>query len=229
MLRAARTTSPFAELSGVRLAHLTSTLTGVTSQFFGLMSLKTPTTVACLPVQRVRIETAEYRLLHLVVDGRTGILVLDLIGELAEFDGAGCIAEVGAVDRRTGLDTDHRLGRQPIDLHLVGVGLAGAEDAGQRNRYDRPGARCSPEFFGGGLLVGGDGGRKICRRNGPLLDIRLDLRELLGTEGLRRERLLPYIVFRADLDDRRIERDCADDDDGQYRAHDELAIAAAWL
>ena len=127
----------------------------------------------------------EDRLLHGVVDGRAGVLVLDLVLELAELDLAGRVAQVGAVDRRAGLHADLGLAGQAVDGDVVDAGLALADDAGELDRDDRADAGGDAVLLGGGGLVGGDG---LGERRGidrAADDAVLDAREVLGAEASR--------------------------------------------
>ena len=133
-MRAESTASPVAgSVLGGR-AHLTSSLTGVTSQLFGLISLKAPTTAMVLPVKVAGVDVRQHLLLHLVVQRRAGVLIFDLVGELAEGDLAGGVAQIGAVDRRPGLHADRQRVRQTVDGDLVDAGLSLADDAGELDR-----------------------------------------------------------------------------------------------
>ena len=96
------------------VGHLTATLTGVMSQFFGLMRRNDADDVDGLAGQMRGVDRVEHRLLHRPVDAGAGVLVLDLVLELLELDVAGRIAQVGAVDRRPRLhaDVDRRRARR---------------------------------------------------------------------------------------------------------------------
>ena len=52
----------------------------------GLISLNAPTTVTVLPVRCARVDLGQHLRLHLVVERRAGVLVVDLVRELAELD-----------------------------------------------------------------------------------------------------------------------------------------------
>src|ERR1700753_2901824 len=54
-------------------------------------------------------------LLQLIVEGRAGILIVDLVGELLELDGTSGIAKIGAVDRRAGLNANHQRAWNTLD------------------------------------------------------------------------------------------------------------------
>ena len=165
----------------------TSTSTGVTSQFFGLTSVKAPTTEMVLPLSVGGVDAREHRLLHRVVDRRAGVLILDLVLELAELDLAGRVAQVGAVDRRAGLHPDADRVRHAWHRDVVDAGLAFADDAGELDREYRATAGRDAVLLGGGGLVGGNGIGEGLRVDGARLDARLDLRESRCAERLRRE------------------------------------------
>ena len=160
-MRAARTTS---RASGVRLGdvgerrgHWTAISTGVTSQFFGLTRVKAPVTETVLPVSALVSMPARTASFMALLMADAGVLVLDLVLEVAELDLAGGVAQVGAVDRRAGLHADLRLAGQAGDVDVVDAGLALADDAGELDREDRADAGGDAVRLGGGGLVGGDG------------------------------------------------------------------------
>ena len=186
MLRAASTASPVRGFDVGGRLHWTSSLTGVTSQLFGIDQLEDADHRYASCRSRLLVSTFDRTcLLHLVVQCRAGVLVLDLVGELAECDRARGIAKVGAVDRRPCLYTHDDIARQSVDLDLVVVGLSRAEHAGQRNRYDRTCARGYAVFVTCRLLVSRDRVGEIDSIDCTLLDIRHHLREFLGAVGLR--------------------------------------------
>ena len=150
-------------VSGRRVAHWTVISTGVTSQFFGLTRVKAPTTETVLPWRPAVSIAAEHFGLHGVVDGGAGVLVLDLVLEVAELDLAGGVAQVGAVDRRAGLHPDLRLAGEAVDGDVVDAGLALADDAGELDREHRADT-------GGDAVLAWS--RRPCRRRRPATGLR---------------------------------------------------------
>src|SRR5690606_19202870 len=76
-----------------------------------------------------RIDRVEDGLLHRPVYARAGILVLDLVLEIAEGDVARNIAQFRTVDGRTGLDPDTDVGRNAFRLEVIDARLSLAHHA----------------------------------------------------------------------------------------------------
>ena len=110
-----------------------------------------------------------------------GVLVLDLVLEVAELDLAGGVAQVGAVDRRAGLHADLGLAGEAVDRDVVDAGLALADDAGELDREHRADA-------GGDAVL--PWWRRPCRRRRPGESVG-------GVDGAREDALLEPGKFSA--------------------------------
>ena len=154
-----------------------------------------------------RVDAGEHRLLHRVIDGRPGILILDLVLEAAELDVAGRVAQVRAVDRRAGLDADPVSAAGPRPSCRRRPTCLRRRRRSSLTGMTAPIAARVPYCFAAAALSATTAAAESRRRRPPLLDDGLDLRELFGAEGLRRERLLANVLLGADPDDLGVEGD----------------------
>src|SRR6202008_2440432 len=69
-----------------------------------------------LACERGRVDLGQDLLLHLLVQRRPSVLVIDLIDKLAERDRARGVAQIGSVDRRPSLHAYEQRARNVRDL-----------------------------------------------------------------------------------------------------------------